>query len=224
MNEENDAARPGPEPGSYRIGNVDEPVFQTKTGRQMLAQCLYAVFLGGVMTRGKERHPRLARQMYLLLGDFPADVGIRAQLNRFLEKPLRRAGAPGDFPDLNRGIANHQRFTAQAMFDVRGEGIVTAADILSAARPGARRDTVENYLKRLQDLEKIATGFEGVKTAYALSAGREIRIFVVPEKIDDFGALQLAKDVASKIQSEMKYPGEIKVNVIRETRAVEYAK
>ena len=102
--------------------------------------------------------------------------------------------------------------------------VVAAADILSAARPGARRDTVENYLKRLGDLEKIAGGFEGVKTAYALSAGREIRVFVVPEKIDDFGAFQLAKNIASKIQSEMKYPGEIKVNVIREMRAVEYAK
>ena len=102
--------------------------------------------------------------------------------------------------------------------------IVAAADILSAARPGARRDSVENYLKRLEDLEKIATSFEGIKSAYALSAGREIRIFVVPEKIDDFGAFQLAKDIAGKIQSQLKYPGEIKVNVIRETRAVEYAK
>lgn len=102
--------------------------------------------------------------------------------------------------------------------------IVAAADVLSAARPGARRDTVENYLKRLEELEKIATGFGGVKSAYALSAGREIRVFVVPEKIDDFGALQLAKNIASKIQSELKYPGEIKINVIRETRAVEYAK
>ena len=102
--------------------------------------------------------------------------------------------------------------------------IVTAADVLSAARPGARRDNVENYLKRLGDLEKAALSFPGVKTAYALSAGREVRVFVIPEKIDDFGALELAKAVAGKIQSELKYPGEIKVNVIRETRAVEYAK
>lgn len=102
--------------------------------------------------------------------------------------------------------------------------IVAAADILSAARPGARRGTVENYIKRLQDLEKIATSFVGVKNAYAISAGREIRVFVIPEKIDDFGALQLAKDIASKIQSELKFPGEIKVNVIRETRAVEIAR
>ncbi|MDO8443327.1 MAG: ribonuclease Y [bacterium] len=102
--------------------------------------------------------------------------------------------------------------------------IVAAADILSAARPGARRGTVENYIKRLQDLEKIALSFEGVKNAYAVSAGREIRVFVVPEKIDDFGALQLAKNIASKIETDLNYPGEIKVNVIREMRAVEVAR
>lgn len=102
--------------------------------------------------------------------------------------------------------------------------IIAAADILSASRPGARRGTVENYIKRLEDLEKIATGFTGVKNAYALSAGREIRVFVVPEKIDDFGALQLAKDIANKIQTDLQYPGEIKVNVIREMRAVEVAR
>jgi ribonuclease Y len=102
--------------------------------------------------------------------------------------------------------------------------VVAAADILSAARPGARRGTIENYIKRLGDLEKIAMGFPGVKNAYAISAGRELRIFVTPEKIDDFRALELAREVADKIQSELKYPGEIKVNVIREMRAVEYAR
>ncbi len=102
--------------------------------------------------------------------------------------------------------------------------IVTMADILSAARPGARRDTVEQYIKRLKDLEEITSKFDGVKQAYALSAGREIRVFVVPEKIDDFAALEMARNIANKIQTDMKYPGEIKVNVIRETRAVEYAR
>jgi ribonuclease Y len=102
--------------------------------------------------------------------------------------------------------------------------IVTAADILSAARPGARRGTMENYIKRLGDLEKIAMDFPGVKAAYAISAGRELRVFVVPEKIDDFRALELARDIANRIQTELKYPGEIKVNVIREMRAVEYAR
>jgi ribonucrease Y len=102
--------------------------------------------------------------------------------------------------------------------------VVTAADVLSAARPGARRGTIENYIKRLADLEKIAMEFPGVKSAYAIAAGRELRVFVVPEKIDDFRALELAREIANKIQSELKYPGEIKVNVIREIRAVEYAR
>jgi ribonuclease Y len=102
--------------------------------------------------------------------------------------------------------------------------IITAADVLSAARPGARRGTIENYIKRLGDLEKIATSFPGVKTAYAISAGRELRVFVVPEKIDDFRALELAREIANRVQTELKFPGEIKVNVIREIRAVEYAR
>jgi ribonuclease Y len=102
--------------------------------------------------------------------------------------------------------------------------VVTAADVLSAARPGARRGTLENYVKRLADLEKIAGEFPGVKSSYAIAAGRELRVFVVPEKVDDFRALELAREIANRIQSELKYPGEIKVNVIREMRAVEYAR
>ena len=102
--------------------------------------------------------------------------------------------------------------------------IVATADIISAARPGARRGTLEKYVKRLEDLEKITSSFEGVKNSYAVSAGKEIRVFVIPEKVDDFGALRLARDIASKIESDMKYPGDIKVTIIREVRAVEYAR
>lgn len=102
--------------------------------------------------------------------------------------------------------------------------IVQAADAISAARPGARRETVEFYLKRLEDLERIASSFEGVEKSYAVQAGRELRVFVLPTKIDDLGAIKLARDIAKKIEDEMNYPGEIKVNVIRETRAVEYAR
>jgi ribonuclease Y len=102
--------------------------------------------------------------------------------------------------------------------------VVTAADVLSAARPGARRDSLDNYIKRLGDLEKIATDFPGVRQAYAISAGRELRVFVTPEKVDDFRALELAREIANRIQSELKYPGEIKVIVIREMRAVEVAR
>ncbi|MBP9822084.1 MAG: ribonuclease Y [Candidatus Pacebacteria bacterium] len=102
--------------------------------------------------------------------------------------------------------------------------IVQAADAISGARPGARKDTVEVYLKRLEELERIAKSFEGVEKSYAIQAGRELRIFVTPTRIDDLGAIKLAKDVAKKIEEEMKYPGEIRVNVIRETRALEYAR
>ena len=102
--------------------------------------------------------------------------------------------------------------------------IVAAAEAISAARPGARRDTVENYIRRLEELEKVATSFEGVEKVYAIQAGREVRVFVTPEKIDDYGAMKLARDIADRIEEELRYPGEIKVNVIRELRAVEYAK
>lgn len=121
-------------------------------------------------------------------------------------------------------IAAMQSHHEEYPFSTPESFIVAAADILSASRPGARRGTLENYIKRLEDLEKIATSFPGVKDAYAISAGRELRVFVVPEKIDDFRALQLARDIAAKVESELKYPGEIKVNVIREIRAVEYAR
>jgi ribonuclease Y len=109
-------------------------------------------------------------------------------------------------------------------FETPESYIVAAAEAISASRPGARRDNIENYLKRLENLEKIALSFDGVQKAYAVQAGRELRIFVLPEKIDDLGALNLAKQIATKIHNELNYPGEIKVNVIRETRAIEYAR
>ncbi|MBU1164410.1 ribonuclease Y [Patescibacteria group bacterium] len=102
--------------------------------------------------------------------------------------------------------------------------IVKVADAISGARPGARKDTYENYLQRLEELEKVATSFDGVEKSYAIQAGREIRVFVVPEEIDDLEAVKLAQNIAKKIEAELKYPGEIKVNVIREKRIVEYAR
>ncbi len=102
--------------------------------------------------------------------------------------------------------------------------IVRVVDALSAGRPGARGDTLENYVKRMQDLENVANAFAGIQKSYAISAGREIRVFVQPEEIDDLSAIKLARDVATKIEATLKYPGTIKVNVIRETRAQEYAK
>ncbi|MCF7831507.1 MAG: ribonuclease Y [Candidatus Pacebacteria bacterium] len=102
--------------------------------------------------------------------------------------------------------------------------IVQAADMISGGRPGARRDTVENYLKRLRELEAVANSFEGIEKSYALSAGREIRVFVYPEKVSDLHAKQLARDIAKKIESDLKYPGEIRVALIREQRIIEYAR
>ncbi len=102
--------------------------------------------------------------------------------------------------------------------------IVKTADAISGARPGARKETYEMYVQRLEELEKTAMSFPGIEKAYAIQAGREVRVFVEPKQIDDFGAFRLAKDIAQKIESELKYPGEVKITVIRETRVVEYAR
>lgn len=116
--------------------------------------------------------------------------------------------------------AHHNDYPADTIEAV----IVTVADSISGARPGARKDTVENYLQRLKALEDIANKFEGIEKSYAIQAGREIRVFVKAEKIDDLGAQKIAKQIAQNIEEELKYPGEIKVTVIRENRIVEYAR
>lgn len=102
--------------------------------------------------------------------------------------------------------------------------LVKVADAISGARPGARKDSVEQYIQRLEDLEKTASSFPGIEKAYAIQAGREVRVFVRPTEIDDFSAVRMAQDIARKIETELQYPGEIRVTVIRETRVVEYAK
>jgi ribonuclease Y len=102
--------------------------------------------------------------------------------------------------------------------------IVQAADAISAARPGARRENLENYVKRLEKLEEIAKSFHGVDSCYAVQAGREVRVLLKPDIVDDDGMVIIARDIVKKIESELDYPGQIKVHVIRETRAIEYAK
>ena len=102
--------------------------------------------------------------------------------------------------------------------------IVDAADNISGSRPGARRDTYENYIQRLEELENVANSFDGVDKVYAIQAGREIRVFVKPEKVDDWAATKMAREIANKIEQDLKYPGEIRVMVIRETRVIEYAR
>lgn len=140
----------------------------------------------------------------------------------------------GTHPEIGGNIA--KKFNLQEEIiapikthhDDRPEGVISVivkvADALSSARPGARHDTFEQYIQRLEELEKIASSFAGVEKSYAIQAGREVRIFVTPEEIDDLAAHNLARDIAQKIEQELKYPGEIKVNVIREMRVTEYAR
>ncbi len=116
--------------------------------------------------------------------------------------------------------AHHNEVEVKTILDV----IIQAADQISGGRPGARRETLESYVKRLETLEKIATEFTGIEKAYAIQAGREIRVMVRPEDVDEDRAMILARDIADKIESEMEYPGQIRVTVIRESRAIEYAK
>ncbi|MCK4575315.1 ribonuclease Y [candidate division WOR-3 bacterium] len=121
---------------------------------------------------------------------------------------------------INAIAAHHEEVDAETPIAV----LIQAADTISGARPGARRETLEAYIKRLEHLEEIALSFDGVSKSYAMQAGREIRIVVEPERLDDFRCKELAENIAKKIESELKYPGQIKVTVIRETRAVEFAK
>lgn len=124
-------------------------------------------------------------------------------------------------PKVVNCIASHHHEVEQECVEAY---IVEAADAISGARPGARRESLESYIKRVKTLEEIATGFEGVEQSYALQAGREVRILVRPDIIDDLAALNLARDIARQIEETMQYPGQIKVHVIRETRAVDFAK
>lgn len=193
--------------------------FRTSFGQNVLTHSIEMAYISGMLAAELGASIEIAKKGALLHDIGKAidhDVeGTHVELGR---KILKKYGI--DELIIRAMESHHEEYP----FSTPESYIVTAADVLSAARPGARRGTVENYIKRLEDLEKIAESFQGVKSSYAVSAGRELRVFVIPEKIDDFGALQLARDVAAKIQSELKYPGEIKVNVIRETRAVEYAR
>jgi len=130
----------------------------------------------------------------------------------------KRYGLPD--PVVNAIGAHHaemDQLTVEAV-------LVQSADAISGARPGARRESLENYIKRIKALEQVANSFEGVETSFAIQAGREIRIIVKPDEIDDLGAIRLSRDVAKKVEESLQYPGQIKVTVIRETRATEYAK
>jgi ribonuclease Y len=116
--------------------------------------------------------------------------------------------------------SHHEQYPYETIESV----LVQAADAISAARPGARKDSLENYLKRITELENVTNSFEGVEKSYAIQAGREIRVFVKPQDVSDVEAEKLAKDIAARIEEELRYPGEIKVTLVRESRFTEYAR
>jgi len=142
----------------------------------------------------------------------PDDIVLGNGSNELIELLVRAFVRPGE-----EVVIPHPSFVVYPM-------IVQAADAISAARPGARRDILESYVKRLEKLEGIADSFKGVAKSFALQAGREIRIMVESERISDEEAVWLSKDIARRIENELEYPGQIKVTVIRETRAVDYAR
>ena len=131
---------------------------------------------------------------------------------------LRKYGAPEEV-----ALAAEQHHDDMEATSVEAL-IIRVVDAISASRPGARNISAENFSERMKELENIANGFSGIDKSYAISAGREVRVFVRPQQIDDLSAIRLARDIATKIESSMQYPGTIKVNVIRETRAFEFAK
>jgi ribonucrease Y len=193
--------------------------FRTSYGQNQLAHAVETAKLAAVIAAELGADVEVARAGALLhdLGkavDYNVE-GTHAQLGAEIAK---RYGVPAK---VVNAIASHHHETEQESVEA---AIVEAADAISGARPGARRESLEQYIKRVRSLEEIANSTRGVTQSYALQAGREIRIFVKPEEVDDLASIQMARDVAKKIEESMQYPGQIKVTVIRETRAVDYAK
>jgi len=193
--------------------------YRTSFGQNVLQHSKEVAYLMNVMASELKLDPALARRAGLI-------HDIRKALTHEVEGPHALIGADlakkyGESPEVIHAIeAHNEDVEMKSVYAV----LTNAADAISASRPGARRDTLESYIKRLEKLEAIADSFKGVEKSYAIQAGREIRIMIQPDKIADDGAVLLAREIAKKIEDSLEYPGQIKVTVIRETRAVEYAK
>jgi ribonuclease Y len=193
--------------------------FRTSYGQQQLAHAVETAQLSGVLAAELGANVEIAKAGGLLHDIGKAmDHEVEGTHATIGAEYCRRYGVPANVVNC---IESHHHEVEQECVEAV---IVEAADAISGARPGARRESLESYLKRVRTLEDIANSFEGVNQSYALQAGREVRIIVKPDDIDDLAAIRLSKDIAKQIEESMQYPGQIKVTVIRETRAVDHAK